>query len=228
MKTFILRLRLLFTFFSLIKNPTQTEKIFFLSDKSRELPSKLLKPTLDYIMQQPGFKKLFDTNYDPPIVSLEELFSYPEGTLGHSLGVHLKTNNLELEFFPPTEGADVATYITRRVRRTHDLWHVLTGFDTSPAGEVALQAFTFAQLKAPFSALLIAISILHSLDRGQFMFLEIMEKIFLGHRVGSSCSSLIGIPLEQKLGEDVSKLRTHLGLGQSFDSNRTTSVVHSS
>lgn len=214
MKNYILRFRLILAFFSLIKDPTQTDKIFFLSDKSRALPSKLLKPTLAHIMDQPGLRRLFETNYDPSIISLNELLSYPEGTLGHTLGMHLKRNNLEPEFFPPTEGTDEATYITRRVRRTHDIWHVLTGFDTSPAGEVALQAFTFAQLKAPFSALLIAISILHSLARGQSMFFDIMEKIFMGHRVGSTCTSLIGIPLEQRLAESLEKLREEFGLAQ--------------
>lgn len=214
MKNLILRFRLVLAFFSLIKDPTQTDKIFFISDKSRSLPSKLLKQTLNYIMEQPGFRRLFESQYDPSIPSLNELLSYPEGSLGHSLGMHLKDNNLELDFFPPTEGTNEASYITRRVRRTHDIWHVLTGFDTSPAGEVALQAFTFAQLKAPFSALLIAVSILHSLDRGQSMFFEIMEKIFVGHRLGSVCVSLIGIPIEQRLGESLVKIREEFGLVQ--------------
>jgi ubiquinone biosynthesis protein Coq4 len=43
-----------------------------------------------------------------------------------------------------------------RIRQTHDLWHVLTGYRPDVDGEILLQAFTFAQLRAP-SALAIAL-----------------------------------------------------------------------
>ncbi len=212
MKNLILRSRLLFAVLSLIRNPTQTDKIFFISDHSRALPSPLLKPTLGHITAQPGFRNLFENQYDPAMLSLTQLLTYPKGTLGHELGVHIETNHLALDFFPPTEGSDELTYVARRVRRTHDIWHVLTGFDTSPAGEVALQAFTFAQLKAPLSALLIAVSILHTLSRNPSLFFDIMEKIFLGHRRGVQCSPLIGVPLEQRFGERLDQLRQEFGL----------------
>jgi ubiquinone biosynthesis protein COQ4 len=44
----------------------------------------------------------------------------------------------------------------QRIRQTHDLWHVLTGYTPDVVGEVLLQAFTYAQLRAP-SALAIAL-----------------------------------------------------------------------
>ena len=50
-----------------------------------------------------------------------------------------------------------AAYVIQRLRQTHDLWHVVTGYDTDPASEVALQAFTYAQLRAPGSLVLAAL-----------------------------------------------------------------------
>ena len=37
-----------------------------------------------------------------------------------------------------------AAYLAQRMRQTHDIWHVLTGYATDVAGEVQLQAFTLA------------------------------------------------------------------------------------
>ena len=43
-----------------------------------------------------------------------------------------------------------------RMRQTHDLWHVLTGYTADVRGEVLLQAFTYSQTRAP-SSLIIAL-----------------------------------------------------------------------
>ena len=48
------------------------------------------------------------------------------------------------------------------MRQTHDLWHVVTNCETDTAGEVALQAFTFAQVGAPSSAILAAVGTLRT------------------------------------------------------------------
>jgi ubiquinone biosynthesis protein Coq4 len=49
------------------------------------------------------------------------------------------------------------------MRQTHDLWHVITGHDTDAASEVALQAFTFAQVRAPSSGILAFLGTLRGL-----------------------------------------------------------------
>ncbi len=41
-----------------------------------------------------------------------------------------------------------------RMRQTHDLWHVLTGYTADVRGEILLQAFTYAQLGSPSSLLI--------------------------------------------------------------------------
>ena len=56
---------------------------------------------------------------------------------------------------PPEDVRDPrAAFVIQRMRQTHDLWHVVTNCETDPSGEIALQAFTFAQVKAPSSAIL--------------------------------------------------------------------------
>lgn len=107
----------------------------------------------------PSGKALFDEHraIDSRTVDLDALSALPEGTLGHAYATFLKDHGLTPEIFdgaPAGISEPRRSYIVQRMRQTHDLWHVVTGCETDPAGEVALQAFTFAQVRAPGNALL--------------------------------------------------------------------------
>lgn len=86
-------------------------------------------------------------------VDLDALMALPEHTLGHAYAHFLRSRGLTAEAFtPPREIRDPdKRYIAQRLRQTHDLWHVVTGYDTDVPGEVELQAFTFGQLRTPFA-----------------------------------------------------------------------------
>jgi ubiquinone biosynthesis protein COQ4 len=79
----------------------------------------------------------------PLQIDLEKFRQLPDGTLGREVARFIDEN----QFTPITEG-DL-------VQRTHDVWHVLTGFSPSTEDEFKLQAFTRAQVFRPTSALLV-------------------------------------------------------------------------
>ncbi|MFM7265754.1 MAG: Coq4 family protein [Cyanobium sp.] len=60
---------------------------------------------------------------------------------------------------PGSDGDD--RWLHRRVRHTHDLWHVVSGCPPSPAGEAALSAINVMQLRWPGSAMLIGADLMH-------------------------------------------------------------------
>ena len=83
------------------------------------------------------------------VAALERL---PEGTLGREYARFLRDNGLTLDVFQRPTGAGIdprAAYLAQRLRQTHDIWHVVTGYQADVPGEVLLQAFTFAQLRGP-------------------------------------------------------------------------------
>ena len=47
-------------------------------------------------------------------------------------------------------------HLAERGFQLHDLFHVLTGYDTTPLGEVKVVSFTVAQAPAPYPAMIIA------------------------------------------------------------------------
>jgi ubiquinone biosynthesis protein COQ4 len=90
-------------------------------------------------------------------VDLDALRRLPDGTLGREYTRFLDDNGITPDAFEslPDVGDPRAAYVMLRLRQTHDLWHVLTGFAPDVRGEILLQAFTYAQTRAP-SALIIA------------------------------------------------------------------------
>ncbi|MFT7583561.1 MAG: ubiquinone biosynthesis protein COQ4 [Myxococcota bacterium] len=94
---------------------------------------------------------------DSSEVDYDALRALPDDTLGREYVRFIDTNALDPDFFQAPPGApEAAAIIAKRLRQAHDIWHVVTGYDTTVPDEVALQAFTAAQTGMP-SAKLIAL-----------------------------------------------------------------------
>ncbi len=80
-------------------------------------------------------------NYDLAILD-----ACPAGSLGKTYAEHMRRYGLKPFDISPAY-QDLARQHAQGVRyiKTHDLFHVLTGFDTSLAGEIGVLYFTAAQ-----------------------------------------------------------------------------------
>lgn len=139
------------------KNPEDTAQVLVFSAHAN---AGSMKRRVHRFYDDPRGVQLYDEHraIDSRTVDLAKLAALPEGTLGHAYAQFLTSRGLTPEIFdgsPAEFGADPqVAYVAQRTRQTHDLWHVVTGYDTNPAGEVLLQAFTFAQTRAPSTAIL--------------------------------------------------------------------------
>ena len=94
---------------------------------------------------------------DTRSIDFAVLGALPDGTLGREYVRFLRDNGIDPEVWrPPHAWEDRSSWLSHRLRQTHDILHVLTGCASDVAGEVVLQAFTFAQLRTP-SCLVIAL-----------------------------------------------------------------------
>lgn len=91
------------------------------------------------------------------------LAALPAGTLGGAYARHLERFQLDPDVLAGPAGAASgagyrdadAAYLHERYRQSHDLWHALTGLGVAGHEEVLLHAFTWAQLRLPYSALIV-------------------------------------------------------------------------
>jgi hypothetical protein len=133
----------------IIADPDQTDQVLVFLSLINSGSSTTAR--IDRFFADPAGQTLYDQHraIDSRTVDLDALAALPEGTLGHAYAKFLRSRGLTPEVFdgPPEGIADPRrSYVVQRLRQTHDLWHVVTGCETDPAGEVALQAFTYAQL----------------------------------------------------------------------------------
>ena len=101
-----------------------------------------------------------------PDYDFEALEQLPEDSLGYAYRAHIRKNGLDhrllLNYRLLQEHKELAGHIAGmppeikfaiiRGFQTHDILHPLTGYDTSPLGEIALQAFNLAQMRLPYAA----------------------------------------------------------------------------
>lgn len=97
----------------------------------------------------------------------------------------------------------------RRIRDTHDLWHILTGYDLTGLGEAALVAFSYAQTSALGWALIgVGAALRGARQPGQPYARAILE----GYRRGRTAAWLPGQDYEALLAEPLDAVRERLGL----------------
>lgn len=136
---------------SLALDTNDTQQVFLLA---RALDRDALDRTLRKLERSPEGRALLAERpaIDRAHVDFARLRALPADTLGGGYARMLDAQGLDPDIFQPPPGlAPELAYVAQRARQTHDLWHLLTGLSTDVPGEVALQAFTFAQLGHRFS-----------------------------------------------------------------------------
>ena len=111
----------------------------------------------------------------------------------------------------PVEQRHPYAWFGRRTRDAHDLWHVLTGYETDGLGEASLVAFSYAQTRG-MGWLLIAIGAWLRAQRlgGRAQARAIVE----GWRIGRRAAWLQGEDYDRLLAEPLESARRRLRIAR--------------
>lgn len=141
-------------------------------------------------------------------VDFDALARLPDGTLGREYVRFLDKNKISPDTFDgmPEVADPKVAYLMLRFRQTHDLWHVLTGYQADVRGEVLLQAFMFPQTRAPSNAL---IAIFGSLRHG-WRWPRHLQALRDAVERGAKGELLVAFPWEEHWETPVSELRARL------------------
>lgn len=142
-----------------------------------------------------------------PTPDIQRLRLLPEGTVGREYANHMLRENLSPDFFENLDIKDHETFVMMRLRQSHDLWHTLTGFNTSVPDELGLLAFMMAQVHSPFSPILIAGGLLAATLKRPHELVPIMEKICAGWKMGVSAKPAFAIDWHAHWQTPLSELR---------------------
>ena len=191
-------------------NPEETDQVLVFSQYAN---AGSMHRRIDRFFADPVGAQLYAERraIDSRTVDLTVLAALPAGTLGHAYASFLTSRGFTPDVFegPPPDVTDPRiSYVIQRIRQTHDLWHVVTGHDTNPAGEVALQAFTFAQTNAPSTLILTAAGTLRALREKPTLPRDVLAAFLAGRRA----EKLIAFPWEDHWATPLTEVRAMLGL----------------
>jgi ubiquinone biosynthesis protein COQ4 len=145
----------------------------------------------------------------------EALAQLPEGSFGRAYLEFVERENISADGIRAAAAQGMQRelpapldYVSARLRDTHDLWHVLTGYSGDVLGETALLAFIFAQTRNPGIALIIALGLLKTTAAAQGG--SARATILDGYRRGRRTRWLPAVEWEQLLALPLSEVRTRL------------------
>lgn len=150
--------------------------------------------------------------------------SFAPGTVGAAYAGFTARENLSAEGLAKESRKGTAivdaphpyAWYGRRIRDTHDIWHMLTGYGRDALGEACLVAFSYAQTKSLGWAL-IALGAASRI--GDTSGLPLRRAIWEGYQRGRKAAWLPGEDYERLLAEpmDVARVRLNIAPGKLYD-----------
>ncbi len=166
--------------------------------------SEALQEFDEMALSHPDSAEMLEGRFLSPVPDRDHLASLPEGTLGREFEQFLAKNDLDENLLRESafisahrERGDEAGYLAERGFQLHDLFHVLTGFDVTPLGEVRVVSFTVAQIPAPYPAMIIASRPLQMVLYKPLLLPAVMDAITEGWALGRRAKNLMGVHWEE-------------------------------
>jgi ubiquinone biosynthesis protein Coq4 len=211
------RIRILFHMLKFAKDPTNTVEVFRFTDALVASATPKERRTYDEIfLEDPSSRALYEASkadYLHKPFDLKELAQCAPGTLGHAYAAMMLAAGLDPEFFEYTPVKDVTDFYTVRLRKTHDIYHVLTGFGTDVPSELGLQGFYLAQLHTPVPLAILVSGLLYIINRrDRAEIRRTIERVVAGYQMGLHAKTLHGVAWELHWHDDLDAVRRRYGI----------------
>lgn len=194
----------------LLNNPNDVRQVFVLgvAINARHFPDFMAR-----FVAAPGGRELLRDKpaIDSRAIDFTALAALPPDTLGGAFARHLKDNNLDPDLFQAPPGLpEPVAYVVQRIRQTHDLWHVLTGYATDIPGELALQAFYYGLIGLPSSLLISLFGTLRYTRR--FRRTNLLRAVHKGYQRGRQAAFLPTVRWEEMWQQPLTEVRRRVGI----------------
>jgi ubiquinone biosynthesis protein Coq4 len=202
-------------FFQLVNNPNDTKQVFKLADLVYgELRIQNPQEISNYLRSNEVYRQALADQYVPQPYTIEDLAIYAPGTLGHAYYQHMTTNGFQKDFFPAVKPSDELSYIEQRLRETHDIWHVVTGYGVDVLGEVTLLAFYLGQARNedPFPMIVIAAALAYSALHQRIAMGDFIRGIYEGYNQGCAAQNFYPVKWEQMWNQPLVEIQAALNV----------------
>lgn len=193
-----------------IKTPGSLDSAFAVANSVKDGP--LGEQALRHLLSDRHFKALVDEGWRPGKIDLQNLQTLPEGSLGRCYADQLISQGITPDtLIDPTPVTNDGEFVVHRIRETHDIVHVLTGFGLDGDSEIGLQGFNLAQNRSPVAVMLIFGAMLSSLQNDEPLE-PLLRALAHGFQMGLDAELVIGRKLEEGWERPLKDWRAELKL----------------
>lgn len=189
-------------------------------------PTQTISDYVDALKAMEGAEAFLASGYFADQLSMEELASYPAGSLGsgyhdflkgNGLEVNLATNYSQLHTFMAQSGQldrmpKEIKYAIIRGFQIHDILHIITGYTPSGLDELSLQAFCLAQLQFPYFGMWMATSTSRMTFLEPNSIVPVMDALSGGWQFGRDVQNLQFERWEKRFEEPLADIRREVGI----------------
>ncbi|MEW6267996.1 MAG: Coq4 family protein [Thermodesulfobacteriota bacterium] len=201
---------------TLLDDPEQTEMAFEVVEAlAGKQPQRLWKR----IQRDPAGARLVSERpvFDTSTCNLDDLLALPAGSFGRTYAEWMKQNGFRpglMDREPNTTDPDLR-YLGKRLMQVHDFWHVLTGYNRDPIGELGVLAFGWAQAHTYGIGFLIGMVLLRTTVqtvREGRLWNPVLPFVWHAYRTGRRARFLAPLVLEDLFPLPLSEVRGLLGI----------------
>ena len=205
-------LRMLAGLGKFLQHPDDLQSVYAVAASVQGSP--MAAQMMRHMLSQPGIAAMIQQQWRPAPIDLDALEQLPPGSLGHCYASQLKSQGITPQtLIDPTPITSDKEFIVHRLKETHDIVHVLTGFGVDGVGEIGLQAFNLAQNRSPLAVLLIFGGMLKTLQDDEPLE-ELLHAISRGFEMGLKAECVVGYRLEDAWQTPLNEWRMELNLPQ--------------
>jgi ubiquinone biosynthesis protein COQ4 len=209
-KAILSKLLIVKSFTSMLFGDNSLETVGELTYGLLETPSYDL--VAQHLNQDSACAALIHDRYIPPAHDLDRLLTLPSDSLGYIYAAQMKKTGFDPNLHAGMTAKSDAEYVELRLSQTHDLWHIITGFDTSVVGEIGLQAFHLPQFPYPLATLLVANSLISTTLMTPEMLPQLLAAIAQGFQMGKTARSLFAQKWEEGWEKPLSQWQMELNI----------------
>ncbi len=214
-------LKVLRHFGKLVEDKEDTEQVFHIIEATKGKKSH--QQAWDFIRSPEGQRFLRDETDIPGSLDDHERWAdLPENSVGKRYMAFMKREGLtaaglveESHKWAPPESRpnDLTEWYFNRLRDTHDLFHVLTGYGRDALGEAALLGFSYSQNHNK-GILFIAYAGARQIKKVSGTKAPLYSAVREGQRLGKAAAKLAHMDVEAVMRKDIDEARARLNIGE--------------
>ncbi|KEO91309.1 hypothetical protein EH31_01205 [Erythrobacter longus] len=226
-------LKVLHHFGKLVEDKEDTEQVFHIIEATKG--KKAHRQAWDFIQSKDGQRFLREGVSIPAMLDAHENWAdLPENSVAKNYIAFMKREGLsaqglvdESHKWAPPEALpqDQTQWYFDRLRDTHDLFHVLTGYGRDALGEASLLGFSYSQ-NHNNGIFFIAYAAARQIKKVTGTKAPLYSAVREGQRLGKAAAKLAHQDVAALMREDIGEARNRLGIGKPVIYRECLDILH--